>query len=576
MNRWRKAISVGLTTALVGSLLATAGAPAALAALGSTFAGNITPGGASSAAFTLSFAEDSVNDFGDGSFTVAVLSSAGADAHITWDTSSVPSVTRNLGVGGATVGFSSDTLVVSVTGTDVSKIDAFTVGNLKVKATAGAAQGAVIFNVVADTVGLPDILVPASGTTTSQITAPDSTSFTYALVGGSPHFQVTGSACDSDVPLAAGSVTVAASGLVGAEAFSSVVPTGGGTVTKATAFTGDKPIGTGVTQSVCATRFPSVATVGGGVGAATKLGFTAQPGASLVSQTFPVQPVVVIQDASGNRVTTGPSSTLTVTLATGANPGGAVLTCVGGLTKVAVAGLATFSGCSLNRSGTGFTLVASAPGLTSATTSPFNVTAPAATITLTNSASVITWGDGIVLNVQFGANGANRAFVLEGARDGVTFTTIANLTTNAGGLATFPYTPVSNLFYRARFTGTTDLAAANSNTIRTVVRQIALLRPTNAGAVRTIFRNASIVFTTSVRPARPDLVPARVSFVLYQRVGGVWALVTTRNVFINSLGVATTTFKFTSAGSWYVRSIANPTPFNANSVWSPVERYIVR
>ena len=57
---------------------------------------------------------------------------------------------------------------------------------------------------------------------------------------------------------------------------------------------------------------------------------------------------------------------------------------------------------------------------------------------------------------------------------------------------------------------------------------------------------------------------------------GIWTRITTRNVFINSLGKASTTFKFSSAGSWYVRSIANPTPYNANSVWSPVERYNVR
>jgi hypothetical protein len=67
-----------------------------------------------------------------------------------------------------------------------------------------------------------------------------------------------------------------------------------------------------------------------------------------------------------------------------------------------------------------------------------------------------------------------------------------------------------------------------------------------------------------------------VSFVLYRRVGTAWTFVTKRDVYINSLGQASTTFKFTRAGEWYVRSIANPTPYNANSVWSPLERYHVR
>jgi len=311
-------------------------------------------------------------------------------------------------------------------------------------------------------------------------------------------------------------------------------------------------------------------------GAASKLGFTAQPNAGVAAQAFPIQPVVAVQDAGGNTVSSGTNSTATITLSLAAGaPAGSVLTCTGGLSKVAVAGVATFAGCSINAAGT-YTLVASATGLTAATTSAFVVTAPAAAITLTNSASVITWGNAVVLTIQFGANGANKPFILEGARDGVTWSTIANLTTNASANATYTYRPATNLYYRARFTGTPDLSAGNSNTTRTVVRQIALLRPTNLGAIKTIARNTSIKFTTTVRPSRPELPPAKVSFVFYKRIGGVWTFVTKRDVYIDSLGKASTTFKFTSAGSWYVRSRANPTPYNANSFWSPVERYNVR
>jgi hypothetical protein len=209
----------------------------------------------------------------------------------------------------------------------------------------------------------------------------------------------------------------------------------------------------------------------------------------------------------------------------------------------------------------------------------------AASITLTTSAPippgaknpVILWGQGFTLTTQFAMpNGASRTFQLQGTRDLVTWTTITTLTTDANGRATLFYTPVTNLFYRAVFAGTADLAAGNSNQVRTVVRQLAILRPTNSGAIKTINRNASITFTTTVRPARPELPKATVSFVLYRRVSGVWTLVTTRNVVINSLGKASTTFKFSSAGSYYVRSIARPTTFNANSIWTPVERYNVR
>jgi hypothetical protein len=311
-------------------------------------------------------------------------------------------------------------------------------------------------------------------------------------------------------------------------------------------------------------------------GPATKLGFTAQPNAGVVAQPFPIQPVVAVQDAGGNTVTTGTNSTATITLSLAAGaPAGAILTCTGGLSKVAVAGVAAFAGCSVNIAGT-YTLLANATGLTAATGTAFVVTVAGAAITLTNSASVITWGGSVVLTVQFGTNGANKAFLLEGARDGITWTTRASLTTNAAGQATFTYRPAINQYYRARFLGTADLVAGTSNTTRTTVRQIALLRPTNFGAIRSIARNTSITFTTTARPARPELPRVKVSFVFYRRVGSVWTRVAKRDVIINSLGKSSTTFKFTRSGSWYVRTIANPTPYNANSVWSPLERYRVR
>ena len=166
LNRFRKAISVGMTATLLASLMATVAAPAAFAALTSTTGGTIVPGGGSSAVFTLTAAEDSVADFGNGSFTVNVRDNAGVDVNVTWDTSSVPSVTVLAGVGGATAGFVGDTLVVNVTGTDVTKIDSFRINNLKVAAGAGAAAGAAIFSVTADGVGLPEGLVPGAGVTT--------------------------------------------------------------------------------------------------------------------------------------------------------------------------------------------------------------------------------------------------------------------------------------------------------------------------------------------------------------------------------------------------------------------------
>jgi len=316
------------------------------------------------------------------------------------------------------------------------------------------------------------------------------------------------------------------------------------------------------------------------LGAAAKLGFTAQPTAATSNVAFPIQPVVAVQDLGGNTVT---SSTATVTLAIGTNPAGGTLTCTSGLAKAAIAGVATFSGCQINNAGVGYTLTASATGLTGVTSTAFTVGAPAASITLTTSAPVspggfptITWGGGIILTTQFGTNGGNKTFKLQATRDNVTWFDIGPLlTTDTAGRNAFAFRPSTNFFYRAVFAGTPDLAAGTSASVRTVVRQIALLRPTNGGVTKSISRNTSITFFTVVRPSRPELTPAKVTFSFYRLSGSTWVLSTQRTVTATAAGRAATTFTFSTSGQWYVRSMANPTTYNANSVMSSIERYSV-
>jgi hypothetical protein len=115
---------------------------------------------------------------------------------------------------------------------------------------------------------------------------------------------------------------------------------------------------------------PATFTATAVAGAPTRLVITSQPvsttaGASLGSV------VVTAQDALGNRAS---SFTGSVGVVLG-NPGGATL---GGTATVAAAGgIATFSGLSVNRPGTGYTLVASSNGLASATTNAFDINAGA-------------------------------------------------------------------------------------------------------------------------------------------------------------------------------------------------------
>lgn len=107
-------------------------------------------------------------------------------------------------------------------------------------------------------------------------------------------------------------------------------------------------------------------------GAATQLVFTTQPGGGTGGVAWPQQPVVTVEDASGNTVTTGTNSTASITLAIGTNPGSGTLSCTAN-PKAAVAGVDTFAGCKITSAGTGYTLTATATGLTTATSAAFNI-----------------------------------------------------------------------------------------------------------------------------------------------------------------------------------------------------------
>lgn len=108
------------------------------------------------------------------------------------------------------------------------------------------------------------------------------------------------------------------------------------------------------------------------VGPAARLGFTSSPSNSTSSVTFTTQPVVAVLDAFGNTVT---SSTAAVTLAI-TTPNGAALSCTAN-PKNAVAGVATFAGCRVDKAGT-YTLTATSSGLTSAVSSSFTISAGSA------------------------------------------------------------------------------------------------------------------------------------------------------------------------------------------------------
>ena len=316
------------------------------------------------------------------------------------------------------------------------------------------------------------------------------------------------------------------------------------------------------------------------------LRFATQPGGAVPSVAFTIQPVIQVLDGGGNVVTSGPASATAVTLALGANPGGAAFGCAGGLTVAAVAGVATFSGCQLSAPGTGYTIIATSASANPATSAPFQVgTAsggpPAPALALAPSTVVIGWGEAVTFSVRLapasgGGTVAGRGVQLEVSRDRVTWAAAAIQTTDATGDASFSYRPSDNRYYRATFAGAPDLGAAVSNVERVVTRQIAILRPTNSGSVKRVTRGTRITFTTMVRPTRPDLPKGHVTYEVWKKDGRVWIFVVTQTFAVDAAGKASLAVTFSKVGSYYVRSLATPTTFNANSAWSPAERYDVR
>jgi hypothetical protein len=122
-------------------------------------------------------------------------------------------------------------------------------------------------------------------------------------------------------------------------------------------------------------------------GAPAKLGFTVPPSTTLVDSSITPAVQVAVQDASGTTVTTSSAS---VTLALGANPGSATL--IGTKTVDAVNGVATFSDLSLDKGANGYTLTAASTGLTGATSASFNITKRATTTTFSCSPNPVRVG----------------------------------------------------------------------------------------------------------------------------------------------------------------------------------------
>lgn len=112
---------------------------------------------------------------------------------------------------------------------------------------------------------------------------------------------------------------------------------------------------------------------------AVSLAFNQQPSAANAGVALAPAVTVAVRDGLQHPVVSGQHS-YAITISLGNNPTGATLS--GTTTVTSANGVATFSDLSIDRAGTGYTLVATSVGL-SATSSSFTVTTPTATIVVT-------------------------------------------------------------------------------------------------------------------------------------------------------------------------------------------------
>jgi hypothetical protein len=209
-------------------------------------------------------------------------------------------------------------------------------------------------------------------------------------------------------------------------------------------------------------------------GAATQLAFTTSPGNSTAGSALTSQPVVEAQDALGNRVT---SFTGAITLAIKGGTGTAGATLAGTKTVNAVAGVATFSGLSIDKVGTGYELSATAASLTGADSAAFDIQAGAPTqLVFTTSPGSATAGTAFVPQPvvearDAGGNPVNSftgavTLAIKGGTGTAGATLGGTLTVNAsGGVATFAGLNIDKAGTSYRLTASSaGLASADSGT----------------------------------------------------------------------------------------------------------------
>jgi hypothetical protein len=245
-------------------------------------------------------------------------------------------------------------------------------------------------------------------------------------------------------------------------------------------------------------------------GPASNLVFVTQPGSATAGSVIPGPPTVAVQDSLGNTVT---SSTIYITVALGANPGGSTLS--GNATLYTLGGVATFNDLSLNNAGTGYTLTASSTALAGATSSAFNITGPAGVI-LTATPTTRVAGNPFAVRWAQIANPTHRDWIglyTPGSSETayisyiyVSCTSLANVVAPSGTcqFATSNYLSAGNYEFRL-FTNDSYTRIATSNPVTVTPGLILTASPSSVPAGATV----TVTWSNNPNPTNTDGIRIR-------------------------------------------------------------------
>jgi hypothetical protein len=318
----------------------------------------------------------------------------------------------------------------------------------------------------------------------------------------------------------------------------------------------------------------------------TAVRFASPPASGIAGGPFAGQPALEIVDAQGRRVAAGSGSILPIAISVASGTG--TLACDGGLSRPAVAGVAAFSGCAIDTAGS-FTIRADATGLASATSVPFAVLPAGSPMPLTLSGpAAVKYPVSAAFTVGFlPPEGVARPVEIQASPDGVTWTTVASVTTDATGAAAATYAPRVSSRYRALFQGAAD-APVEVSAARTLTVSRTLATSASVPSGRTIRRGSRVTLTAAVGPSGASAASAavgpsgagaaagRLRIDVYRRVGTAWRLSRTVYRTLDGSGHGRVTIALATAGSWWLRPRADPTSTNAASAWASGYRYVVR